>query len=195
MPDLAESFIGVLVLKVFDIVLVVATAISAICICAWWIMRGVPYRDAVLGPNPDGVELLRKFCETELDETLRDMAMDALQHMLCGQTPIVEGHAFLRGRAEEFKEKAPSTLEALECLENVLVLQDAGKDSSKVKTYNQKPQWPSVSLLWPPNKFKFQEYWAEFKTKTVSFLETVQMVIRPMHFIVLLHVCLSHSHV
>ena len=51
---------------------------------------GKPYRDKVVGPNKEGVELLRKLAGTGEDEDLKKQAMSALQVMLMGQEPNVE---------------------------------------------------------------------------------------------------------
>ena len=172
---LEDSVLGGAVRVVFDIVLLVVTLILGVIAGIWLIMKGAPYRDKVQGPNAEGVDFLRKLCETGVDENEKERAMGALQTMLMGQEPNVEGKTFLRNKASKYAEKMPKATEALDTMDYVYTLQQAGKSVADARGFDVQVEWPALSELWPPTKFKVLEAKAQVTTKLKAFFFTASI--------------------
>jgi len=162
--------LGETVQLVVDTLIFIATMIIGIIAGVWFVLQGKPYRDKVVGPNKSGVDLLRKLSSTAEEADAKKQAMEALQMMLMGQEPNVEGTAFLRSKAAKYMEKAPEAMEALNTLEYIFVLQQAGKSTALIHQYDEKVEWPKPSELWPPSKYKLQEAASALKKKGKSFV-------------------------
>ena len=94
-----DGTIGKVLLDVIKIILYICTAILAVLVGIWFIMKGKPYRDKVVGPNSTGVDFLRKLCESAEDPEDKKNGLSALQLMLMGHEPETSGKEFLRMRA------------------------------------------------------------------------------------------------
>ena len=66
-------------------------------------------------------------------------------------------------------EKAPEGMEALNTLEYIYVLQQAGKSTAMIHQYDEKVEWPNVKELWPPSKYKLSEAGGAVKKKLKAF--------------------------
>jgi hypothetical protein len=161
-----DGTVGKALMQVIRVILYICTAILAIIVGIWFIMKGKPYRDKVVGPNPTGVDFLRKLCESAEDPEEKKNGLSALQLMLMGQEPEVSGKEFLRMRATKFYEKVPEAMEALNTLEHIFILQQAGKDAAMEREFDVKIPWPGVEDVWPPSKYKLTE---ARKTVTIKF--------------------------
>eukprot|EP01048_Picozoa_sp_COSAG05_P009420 COSAG05_NODE_773_length_7441_cov_3.657042_2_plen_1076_part_00 len=167
---LHETMFGSAVMFIFDVVLLVVTFMIATFVGIWFVMKGHPYRDMVKGPNKEGVDFLRKVCDTAADENEKDNAYDALQSMLMGQEPNVEGKTFLRNRATKYIEKMPQATEAIDTMEFIFVLQQAGKSTLDMDGFDEELEWPSLHELWPPTRFKVMEAKNQVYAKIKSFV-------------------------
>jgi hypothetical protein len=94
-----DGTIGKALLAIIEIILYICAAILGVIIGIWFIMKGKPYRDKVVGPNKTGVDFLRKLCESAADPEDKKHGLSALQLMLMGQEPELSGKEFLRMRA------------------------------------------------------------------------------------------------
>ena len=166
---------GSAVKTAIDLMILIATMILGIIAGVWFVLQGKPYRDKVVGPNREGVDLLRKLSSTGEDEDLKKQAMSALQIMLMGQEPNVEGVAFLRSKAAKYMEKAPEGMEALNTLEYIFVLQQAGKSTAMIHQYDEKVEWPNLKELWPPSKYKLTEAAVSVRKKLTAFAFTASV--------------------
>jgi Ca2+-binding EF-hand superfamily protein len=167
---LEESVLGSAVMWIFDLILYIATIIVGFFVVMWWIMRGKPIRDKVKGPDPDGILFLQKLTTTGVDAKEKEKAMDALQAMLCGLEPNVEGKTFLLNKASKFQEKAPEGIEALTTLDYIYVLLQAGKSTAAMDGFDEEVEWPKLQDVWPPTKFKLLDAKNVIVEKVKSFV-------------------------
>ena len=157
-------------LTTLDLALFVATLVIGAIVAVWFVLAGKPIRDKVLGPDPAGVDLLGKLAQSAEDPELKKQAMSALQSMLMGQEPNIDGATFLRSKASKYMEKAPEAMQAFSTLEHIFVLQQAGKSTASMHQFDEQPAWPGVSDVWPPTKYKTQEALAAIKQRLKTFL-------------------------
>lgn len=164
-----DGTVGKALMTVITIILYICTAILAVIVGIWFIMKGKPYRDKVKGPSSTGVEFLRKLCESAEDPEEKAAGLAALQMMLMGQEADSHGKEFLRQRATKFYEKVPEAMEALNTLDHIFILQQAGKDAAQEREFDIKVPWPGLDDVWPPTKYKITEAQKAVTTKFKSF--------------------------
>lgn len=87
----------------------------------------------------------------------------------------VEGKTFLRNKASKYAEKMPAALEALDTMDYVYILQQAGKSVVDAEGYDVQVDWPQLSELWPPTKFKLMEAKSQVSTKVKAFFFTASI--------------------
>ena len=56
-----------------------------------------------------------------------------------------------------YLEKVPEAMEALNTLEYIFVLQQAGKDAAMEREFDVEIPWPEIKDVWPPTKYKLNE--------------------------------------
>ena len=155
---------------IVDIITAIIMAIMGVIAAAWFVLKGKPYRDKVVGPNPTGVELMQKVADNEVDQDIAKKAQSALQSLLMGQEPDLEGLNYLRKTASKYHQKVPEAKEALDCMENILVLQAAGKSTAKIEEFSGELAWPIWVEVWPPTKLKLMDALDRVKEKTKRFV-------------------------
>eukprot|EP01052_Picozoa_sp_SAG31_P013749 SAG31_NODE_835_length_11646_cov_11.142201_9_plen_216_part_00 len=125
------------------------------------------------GPNAEGIEKLGTFCSAALDKEAGEKGMEALQTMLMGLEPSSEGKGFLRREAAKYSKQCPEAVEALQTLEYMYTLQQAGKSAQDLADYDIPREWPTameIRNLWPYDKFKTQEVFNKVRDKCKAFL-------------------------
>eukprot|EP01050_Picozoa_sp_SAG11_P019997 SAG11_NODE_3282_length_2553_cov_1.743684_4_plen_99_part_00 len=68
-----------------------------------------------------------------------------------------EGKLFLQKEAAKYAKQAPEAVEALQTLEYMFVLQQAGKSTADLEDYDIKRAWPTKDYFIPYYKPKAQE--------------------------------------
>jgi hypothetical protein len=154
---LHDTIIGDAIIYVVDLVLIIAASVIGVFAAIWFIMKGKPYRDNIIGPPKVGVELLRKLAEAGEDPDNREVRKRALGDMLMGKESDTEPRGFFLNRATKFREKVPEGLIAYECMECMRILQQAGKSTTRIDEFDANVRWPSIRDLWPPSKDKLME--------------------------------------
>ena len=136
------ELLGVAITFVLDLIFLLVALFGGLLLAVYFILKGKPYRDKVVGPDPLGVALLQKVASAELDEDRKKKGSSALQLLLMGQEPDAEGLTYLHSIAQKYHEKVPEAKHALDCMENILILQAAGKETAKIDEYAAKLEWP-----------------------------------------------------
>ena len=170
---LSRTFLGGGLQMVLDLVMVVAVCALLGLVGASFILAGKPFRDKVKGPDPEGIIKLGTFCDAALDKEAGDKGMLALQTMLIGLEPSPEGKQFLKRECAKYNKQCPEAGEALQTLEYMYVLQQAGKSAQDLADYDVPREWPTVDEiygLWPYDKFKTQELINKTREKLMAFL-------------------------
>ena len=168
-PLLVGTPVGVAITFVLDLIFLLVALFGGLLLAVYFIFKGKPYRDKVVGPDPLGVALLQKVASAELDNDLKKKGSSALQLLLMGQKPDAEGLTYLRSIVQKYHEKVPASKHALDCMENILILQAAGKETAKIDEYAAKLEWPTKNDIWPPSKMKWREAYDRVKEKTKRF--------------------------
>lgn len=166
---LVGTLVGDAVTFVLDVIFYVCALFGAFLLGVYFVLKGKPYRDNVVGPDPKGVALLQKVADAEMDPEVKALGSRSLQLLLMAQEPEAEGLTYLQQVAAKYHQKVPEAKDALDCMENILLLQAVGKETAKIEEYAGKLQWPSKDELWPPSKMKLSEAFARVKEKTKRF--------------------------
>lgn len=161
--------LGAAITFVLDLIFLVCALFAGSLLGVYFILKGKPYRDKVVGPDSTGVELLQKVVSAEIDEDLKKKGSSALQLLLMGQDPDAEGLTYLQQVAAKYHQKVPEAKHALDCMESILILQAAGKDTAKIDEYAVKLEWPTKDEIWPPSKMKWNEAYDRVKEKMKRF--------------------------
>lgn len=68
-----------------------------------------------------------------------------------------------------YYEKVPEAMEALNTLEYIFVLQQAGKDAAQEREFDVDVPWPEIKDVWPPSKYRLNEARKTVTTKVKRF--------------------------
>lgn len=159
------------ILFVIDVIVLIVVGIGLAIAAAWWVMKGKNVRDKVVGPDPTGVELLRKISEATVDPDDRVDRMKCLDQMLSGVVPDdLTAKNFLKSSAQKYIEKVPEGMQAFECMEYMAILQQAGKSTAQIKEFDHVVPWPTWQEVWPVATYKLKEALTRVKDKSKSII-------------------------
>ena len=122
-----------LIFTVLSLILFSGSMMIGLIFGVYFVRTGKPFRDKVQGPNEKGVSFLYTLAASAPDPEESREAVWALQLMLMGQEPSHSGLTFLRAKANKYKEKVPEAIEALNTMEYIFVMQQAGKATADLE--------------------------------------------------------------